>query len=201
MGGRGANFGNVKNSKVSQNVTSRIGKGRDYIGNLRSFEHNIRHNNYETAGVMDRASGKLLWGKTGTSSRVSFTKGELADMRGRDVTHNHPSGLRFSTADVKLLVNVDARSVRAAGRRGTYILKKSSRTGKRDAKNFSRAYTRANNAARKKWSDKILNAKRYRDYDRKNKFFRLAVDREMRKWLKERAMDYGYVFKFDRKHK
>ena len=72
----------------------------------------------EYAGLID-GSGKPLWIKRGQKSAVSFTLGEVAQMRGGVLTHNHPSSRSLSLADLRLAKHAGLKRVYAVGADGS----------------------------------------------------------------------------------
>ena len=71
---------------------------------------------------MYKESGDILFKKKGNSNSVAFTKKELKQMKGKVVTHNHPSNSCFSSEDIEILRTTKAAEMRAATKFGTYVI-------------------------------------------------------------------------------
>ena len=98
----------------------------DFDGkDLKTVEQEISQNDYETAVCFDK-NGKAIFAQVqeGTEHQVKFTKYQMSKMKGLDVTHNHPYGTPPSPEDLyNILINGKAKSIRACGKNGTYVLK------------------------------------------------------------------------------
>lgn len=86
-------------------------------------EKSISERKRETAVIYD-AKGNFLFQKIGKENEVVFTRNEVKKMRDGVVSHNHPSGASFSTADISLLQKSKASEIRAIVEDGVYYLKK-----------------------------------------------------------------------------
>jgi len=96
---------------------------------IQRAEGYIRSSPTEHAGLFDPETGKELLAKSGGASSVSFTDKEVAQMSGKVLTHNHPTGRSFSESDIRLLTDGKLMSIRAAGSTGkTYIMSRSEKT-------------------------------------------------------------------------
>lgn len=83
-------------------------------------EHSIRGNtDYETAFIFD-GDGKQLKKIKGGKKSVDIGKPPKDSI----ITHNHPSNVSFSTADVITAVTHDVKEIRAVGKTYTYSLKR-----------------------------------------------------------------------------
>lgn len=89
---------------------------------LLSYESNIASRQKETAVVYDD-DGKILFRKYGSESEVSFKISELLKLKGKVVTHNHPSGGSFSVGDINLLRIGKMSELRVATENGSYYLR------------------------------------------------------------------------------
>ena len=69
-------------------------RATDVTAKIQQAEDVIRSNDFETAIVFD-AKGNVLWSQSGQQGLVSFSDEQMANMKGRIVTHNHPSGALF----------------------------------------------------------------------------------------------------------
>ena len=76
----------------------------------------------ETAVVYDN-NGKVLFRKYGTEEDVSFTPLEFLKLKGKVVTHNHPSGGSLSVGDIFLLRLSKASEVRVATEKCVYYMR------------------------------------------------------------------------------
>lgn len=84
-------------------------------------ERIISGNRYETA-IVYNSDGSIAFKKKGNSDSVSFTSKEIKELNGKILTHNHPNGSNFSTADINMLRRGNLSEIRACNSRGTYIL-------------------------------------------------------------------------------
>ena len=78
------------------------------------LENSIVDNDFETAGVFDE-DGNLIFKKLGGKNYVQFSDEEMAQMKGRILTHNHPSGRSFSFEDLAMTRNTRLKEIRAVG--------------------------------------------------------------------------------------
>ena len=76
------------------------------------FEETIRRDSMET-GAFFRVDGSMLSKRAGLPDRVRFHPRDLAGAAGALFTHNHPSGLSLSCADVKNAIGLGLSEVRA----------------------------------------------------------------------------------------
>lgn len=89
---------------------------------LLSYESNIASRKKETAVVYDN-NGKVLFRKYGTEEDVSFNPIEFLKLKGKVVTHNHPSGGSLSVADIYLLKTSKASEIRVATEKCSYYMR------------------------------------------------------------------------------
>ncbi len=80
---------------------------------------------HESAILLDAATGRVIWRKTGNASSVTFEPPDLREMSGNILTHNHPEGWNylpgdprragssFSSDDVAMLVQGQLAEIRA----------------------------------------------------------------------------------------
>lgn len=85
---------------------------------VRALEAEIEQQTYETAILIDRESGEVVFRKSGDVNSVDFDRDELALLRGRVLTHNHPTGRSLSITDMDLLRTWDIDEVRVIGSNG-----------------------------------------------------------------------------------
>ena len=90
---------------------------------LYSAEYGTVGKKYEVARLYN-TEGKQLFKKNGTSKEVTFTDGEIRQMRDGTLTHNHPNGSCFSPEDINMLRRGKLLEIRAATPQGVYRLRK-----------------------------------------------------------------------------
>lgn len=103
---------------------------------IRADEDQIRtQRDHETAILYD-VDGTEVWRKEGAATSVNFTPEEIADMRGRIMTHNHPrgwgfppdnpqsAGSSFGTADWMFFMVSDLQEIRAISPKYRHILRR-----------------------------------------------------------------------------
>ncbi len=83
------------------------------------LEHVFTENDFETAAIVDKDGNRVMVQSQGHPSQVSFTKDEIAKVRGNYFTHNHPSSRSFSLDDIRLSATHGPLEMRAAGNDGT----------------------------------------------------------------------------------
>ena len=101
--------------KIEESGVDNMGLSKVAEKEVRAFEKRVGGNNFETAYAVDK-HGKQLLLKKGEKHRIVFTDAEMASVKnGDDVTftHNHPSGSKFSWADMDLAIRNGVREVRA----------------------------------------------------------------------------------------
>lgn len=85
-------------------------------------EKNLIGRTKETAVVYDE-NGKVLFRKLGEIDKVHFTPEELEKMRGKIVSHNHPSNGPLSPKDLYQLWRRGLKEIRAVTINGVYSIK------------------------------------------------------------------------------
>lgn len=96
----------------------------DFNGkSVSEVEKEIGKFDYEVAVAFDK-TGKAVFCQLqeGADHEVHFTKHQLRKMNGLDITHNHPYNTPPSPEDLYIMVNHNAASIRATGKKCTYIL-------------------------------------------------------------------------------
>lgn len=94
----------------------------EYEGkSLQQVEKEIAQRKFETAVCFDK-NGKAKYAQVGDEDSIKFTRIQLLQMNGADVTHNHPLGTPPSPEDLYLMKNYGANSFRTTGKDGTYVL-------------------------------------------------------------------------------
>jgi hypothetical protein len=95
------------------------------VETLADFERIARRQSgedgYESAAAFD-LDGRMLFIKDGEDSAVGFSREEIAQVRGRLLSHNHPDNTSFSTADLGFYVANGLAELRAVGERYTHRL-------------------------------------------------------------------------------
>lgn len=86
-----------------------------------ALENSIRGNPYET-GAFFNANGSLIIRKVGMPDRVNFSPTDLTNTGGTLFTHNHPTDMTFSVADVRNAVEQRLVEVRVVCPRIRHIM-------------------------------------------------------------------------------
>lgn len=89
---------------------------------LYQTERIISGNRYETAVVYDD-TGKIIFKKKGSFDNVSFTKAQLSKLKGKIITHNHPSCSGLSADDIMFMQNHNLAEMRSCNMFGTHIMR------------------------------------------------------------------------------
>ena len=82
----------------------------------------IDFDNCAVCGMVFDDEGNLIYQADGAKDRISFSPQEVNLMRGKTLTHNHPSSSPFSEDDVRFFFETNLKEIRATGREYTYIL-------------------------------------------------------------------------------
>lgn len=107
---------------------------------IHDVEDKIRHQDYESAAIVDKNGNTLLF-KDGKESEVQFSYLESRMMEGNTLTHNHPHNSMFSHEDVVCLVVNDLQEMRATNREGvTYSLRRGEGYATSLGSEFARKY-------------------------------------------------------------
>ena len=173
---------------------------------IKDAEDRIRHQNNESAAVIDSNGNQILF-KDGGKSQVSFTNAECKKMKGATLTHNHPSSSMFSYEDMNMFTYRELAEIRATTREGrTFVIR-------RDPNN-SKGYAQENkfpNAYAKQFKKSLRNATDYLDkkgYREKvadgrvsqkqaNKELRQHMADSLTKYCSRYAKNYGFEFFVD----
>lgn len=104
------------------------------VTKIEAIEEELRLNSYETAVCLDDQGNEVLR-KGGNGYSVMFNAQEMAVMKGKVVTHNHPSALfllgkrandysggSFSPEDWNFAAVIEAKELRVVAPEGRYIL-------------------------------------------------------------------------------
>ena len=126
------------------------GMGRGNRGLARSLavrEAAIRGNDFETLYALD-ANGNEIFKKVGNRHQVSY---DMDGYKTKDaiVTHNHPRGSSFSSADVAGMVYYNQKEMRATGKEFTFSIKRPEKGWGVSWKTAQGAFKRATANARK----------------------------------------------------
>lgn len=111
------------NVKVLSEIPGETAKTKVAI--LKDLEDEIRDRTLEDGekGYLIDEAGKVIFEKVGKERSIRFTPEELKMMKGKILTHSHPSGGSFSPEDLALSSYHGLKEVRAAGKYRTYSLK------------------------------------------------------------------------------
>jgi hypothetical protein len=85
------------------------------------LENQIRANAFET-GAFFAANGAPIIKKAGMPNRVGFSAAELCGVSDSLFTHNHPTDMPFSMADIQIAVEQRLVELRAIGPSIRYIM-------------------------------------------------------------------------------
>lgn len=173
---------------------------------IHDIEDQIRHQNYETAAVVDK-DGKALIYKDGAKNNVGFTRMECMMMKDNVLTHNHPGSSMFSYEDTNCFVRNNMKEIRATTRDGTtYSLKRgegySFEKGVQFTEDYASGYKTAINRAQvsldkrgfreKIWSGEISQSEANREFSK-------VVTQEMIGFCKKAAPDYGIEYSVEKR--
>lgn len=75
-------------------------------------EDKIRNDDLET-GIAFNESGLILFQRQGMSDVIQLTHDDLKLLNGAVFTHNHPAGMPFSIADVRMAITYRLKEIRA----------------------------------------------------------------------------------------
>lgn len=198
----GGSAGNSTETKPQTNSKTTESKQKETPRTkaIHSVEDEIRHQNYESAAVIDKNGERIIY-KDGANNSVGFHPYEVAKMDGNTLTHNHPSSSMFSYEDMNMLVKANLSEIRATTRDGkTYSMRQAGGTDSQKQSFLSEyrsAYKKATAYAQgeldnrryfeKIMSGEITNAQANKDMGK------IIADR-MTKWAQDNATDYGFHF-------
>ena len=168
---------------------------------VHEIEDAIRHNDYETAAVVNSDGDSVIY-KAGGTSQVGFTPMECMMMRNNVLTHNHPRSSMLSAEDALCFVRNDLSEMRATTREGkTYSIKRGDGYDRNKGMDFVKDYdTNYDSAIRyaqrdldsRGFSDKIFSGEITRD--QANTEFGRVVANVMVSWSIKNAPGYGIDF-------
>jgi len=124
-GGASGGMGSRSRANVSAGVTER-GYSQALTKAMLTKEDEIVRNPYETLAAFD-ANGKLLHTQIGHAIDTGLVA--EGDVKGRFVTHNHPTNASFSRSDVIMASTMGTNELRARTPKYTYSLRPSSSKG------------------------------------------------------------------------
>lgn len=184
-----------------KNAKAKVAEGKTYKASLKRQEDLIKGDATETAIVIDK-KGKVIFSKTeGKTNQVQFDMDELNMMNGATLTHNHPSGTTFSSADVALLTNWKLDAIRATSKTTTFQLSKIANAKVNN--NFANDYQKEHDTYKHEKTDKMyrkiegnLNsgAITFAEYEEKCDRLNSMLDNHNIEWLKKNAKNYGYRY-------
>lgn len=109
-------FGKLKGNYL------KIDRDKSSEEQLREAEEQIKDAPVEIAIVF--GEGGYLFAKEGSEMAVSFNERELSALRGKIVTHNHPSGSPVSIADVLFAAAHDLVQIRTVAKTMIYVIRR-----------------------------------------------------------------------------
>lgn len=122
---------------------------------LDTVEREISSLDYEVAVIFD--DEKAINCQLGTTDEIRFTKYQLKQMKGKDVTHNHPLSTPPSPEDLYVLKNNKAKSFRTCGKNGIYVLEYSEKVERLpEYEIFDREYENILRELQQKYIQKVL---------------------------------------------
>lgn len=139
----------------------------------------------ETAAVYN-SKGEFLFQRRGTEKEVIFSLNEFKRLKGNIVTHNHPSGGSFSSADIWLLKKSKAAELRVITEKGVYFLRPPSKWEK-DINSLDKIKSKRREI-QKEIAKKYQRLYNISDEQR----YRLASDEIMRIFAERYGMEYGW---------
>ena len=193
--------GSATSSKQPQKETD--SKETPRIKSIHSIEDEIRHQNYESAAVVDKDGERLIY-KDGANHSVGFQPYEVAKMDGNTLTHNHPSSSMFSFEDMYMLVQANLSEIRATTREGkTYSMRQAGGTNEQKQSflsEYKSAYRKSVAYAQgeldnRRYFEKIMNGEITQS--QANKDMGKLIAGKMTEWAKKNAKDYGFDFKVE----
>lgn len=168
---------------------------------IHAAEDKIRHQNYETAVVIDKDGNEVI-NKDGGQNNVGFTPMECFMLRNNTLTHNHPRSSMFSTEDTLCFVKNEMEEVRATTREGvTYSIKRGEGYNRNKGMEFvveyDGNYKKAINFAQhdldsRGFREQIMNGNITQE--QANREFTRVVTNQVLQWTTANAPKYGVDF-------
>ena len=151
-------------------------------------EETIRPKKFETLLIMDEKNRVVHAEKGGAHSVMPSKKSfNLMSKKGYSVSHNHPSGSSFSSADLKLASEYNLRSIRAVSKHFTFEASpKGEWANPADISRVHAKYIRAAHKAAREWYERT-------GKDISNYMWGVVTDKAMKKIAKELNMNYKSV--------
>lgn len=156
-----------------------------YKKELMADEKVLSKRQIETAAVYN-SKGEFLFQRRGTEKEVIFSLNEFKRLKGNIVTHNHPSGGSFSSADIWLLKKSKAAELRVITEKGVYFLRPPSKWEK-DINSLDKIKSKRREI-QKEIAKKYQRLYNISDEQR----YRLASDEIMRIFAERYGMKYGW---------
>lgn len=171
---------------------------------VRSVEDRIRHQNYESAAIIDENGREIIF-KDGEKNCVAFTQEETARMKGRTLTHNHPNSGFFSKEDIGVLVGADLAEMRATTREGrTFCLSRGEQytddNGAAFYNEFLKRFGDSQMRAQKSLDDRGYKEKirsGFISQESANRDFTELIAKYMTEWAEKEADRYHLRFKVE----
>lgn len=181
MGGRGAAF-----------------ESKGYSSAIKTAENKIYKDKVETAVLLDSKGNTIFTHSNNASNYVRFTPEQLVNMKGGNLTHNHPSNSTFSGEDISLLTYRGLKTIRATGQNRTYQLTEIK--GNFPRNEFAKAFTQVYNENKKQTDKeyrKIKKSYQYTDpvrFQKESESLRVKLNNMNSEWLKNNSKKYGYRY-------
>lgn len=173
---------------------------KGYAAGVKKAEEGIYKDSVETAILLDKRGNVIFTESQEQAGYVSFNEEQVKQMKGANLTHNHPSGSTFSKEDIELLTRRELNSIRATGKERTYQLKRISNT--RINSSFAGDYETAVNQYKvshtdKEWAtyEKAFKRKAitHAELQKKADELNIALNTFRNEWLKKNAKKYGLI--------
>ena len=177
-----------------------MGRGSSGIGNasvklresIRSVEDRIRGKSTESAIIFDDDGTVLVDTSDGKRSEVSFTEEQAKMAEGKTLTHNHPNGYYFSTADLNSMGYMKLKEMRATTPDGrAFVLTTAGKN--QNMGGLLRAYSSMLRSTAQQAADVAYSYSQ--DMSDFNHRAALAHTVIVNNWLKDNAPTYGYSFR------
>lgn len=191
MGGRGGSSGFIGGNNA-----------------IRKIEKSISEERTEIAYIFDD-DGTIIFSKSdGKKDYVEFTPSQVEKLKGKILSHNHPSGSTFSVEDINMFEKMSIKEIRATTKSGTFSLSQND-TREEDTeskKEMAMIYSEAVRIYKKPLDKKYkeeLNLYREskisaEEFQNQCNILNSSVTNFQHEWLSEKASSYGYNYKFER---
>ena len=169
---------------------------------VNKLESGIKSGKTETA-IIYNDKGEEIARRHGTENACEIPPENEVSLKGMRLTHNHPSGTTFSAEDLAVFQFRELKEIRAVGSTGTTFSLRLKDPSKCEGKNFALDYHNARmkfekencdpawESAKMKYSAGAISVKQLNSIA---KTLNQQVYEYRRKWLKENAESYGFVY-------